>query len=300
MTRDPTLPNGALDGEERALAAILPRPHGRTEPGADLDARILAAAQSALQRPPALQPAPRRSWIAPLAVAASLVLAVGLAWQLRPPTAAVVQAPASGADAADASAMHVRSNEASPAAPPLQARIETPQPIAAMTSPEAAAPADAAPRAEVAAGNVADAAMAPPPPPAPPPAVTAEEIAAAQVAVPQPAELPRAAAPAMAKAQASEAVRERASAAGGAPARAQDEVQRAADAGELDVAPIADQGEDVPPATADSPAVREAWLRRIGELLEQGKTEDAKASLDEFKRRYPDAALPPELRRLER
>ena len=53
------------------------------------------------------------------------------------------------------------------------------------------------------------------------------------------------------------------------------------------------------PATADSPQVREAWLRRIGELLKQGKAEDAKASLDEFRRRYPDAAIPPELRKLE-
>ena len=60
-----------------------------------------------------------------------------------------------------------------------------------------------------------------------------------------------------------------------------------------------DPGEDVPPATADSPQVRDAWLRRIGDLLKQGKTEDAKASLAEFKRRYPDANLPPELRKLD-
>ena len=55
----------------------------------------------------------------------------------------------------------------------------------------------------------------------------------------------------------------------------------------------------MPPATADSPDVRDAWLRRIGELLKQGKTADAKASLDEFRRRYPDAPIPPELRKLE-
>ena len=45
--------------------------------------------------------------------------------------------------------------------------------------------------------------------------------------------------------------------------------------------------------------VRDAWLRRIGELLKQGKHDDAKASLAEFRRRYPDASLPPELRKLE-
>uniref|UniRef100_UPI001F16BA24 hypothetical protein n=1 Tax=Rothia nasisuis TaxID=2109647 RepID=UPI001F16BA24 len=56
---------------------------------------------------------------------------------------------------------------------------------------------------------------------------------------------------------------------------------------------------DVPPATMDAPAVRDAWLRRIGELQQQGRIDDAKASLGEFRRRYPDAVLPPELRKLE-
>ena len=57
--------------------------------------------------------------------------------------------------------------------------------------------------------------------------------------------------------------------------------------------------EDVPPATMDAPAARDAWLRRIGELQQQGRVDDAKASLAEFRRRYPDAVLPPELRKLE-
>ena len=45
--------------------------------------------------------------------------------------------------------------------------------------------------------------------------------------------------------------------------------------------------------------MRDAWLRRIGELLAEGKADDAKASLAEFRRRYPEATLPPELRTLE-
>ena len=57
--------------------------------------------------------------------------------------------------------------------------------------------------------------------------------------------------------------------------------------------------EDIPPATAASPAVRDAWLRRITQLLEQGKQQDAKASLAEFKRRYPSAVLPPALKALD-
>ena len=57
--------------------------------------------------------------------------------------------------------------------------------------------------------------------------------------------------------------------------------------------------EDVPPATVDSPAVREAWLSRIEELLELGRQDEARASLTEFRRRYPHAPLPPALRTLE-
>jgi len=79
----------------------------------------------------------------------------------------------------------------------------------------------------------------------------------------------------------------------------QNEADRAANAAMFDTIASDDPGEDVPPATADSPQVRDAWLRRIGDLLKQGKTEDAKASLAEFKRRYPDANLPPELRKLD-
>jgi hypothetical protein len=122
---------------------------------------------------------------------------------------------------------------------------------------------------------------------------------AAAVATPQAAELARAQAPVMAKATASEAMRERAAASGTIAAENREEAQRAADAATLDTVIVADPEEDVPPATADSPDVREAWLRRIGELLEQGRTVEAKASLAEFRRRYPDAALPPELRKLE-
>lgn len=87
----------------------------------------------------------------------------------------------------------------------------------------------------------------------------------------------------------------------GAPARAasslpetRNEVDRAADAGFVD-----DPEEDIPPATASSPAVRDAWLRRISQLLEQGNRQEAKASLAEFKRRYPNVLLPPPLRALD-
>ena len=49
MSRFPREP---LDAEERALAAALPRLHGRDEPDAALDARILSAAHAALSPVP--------------------------------------------------------------------------------------------------------------------------------------------------------------------------------------------------------------------------------------------------------
>ena len=108
----------------------------------------------------------------------------------------------------------------------------------------------------------------------------------------------------LAQTRTDDAAREqRAAAAGNSTAQAQETAAKAAaDATTLDAITVAgseEPDEEVPPATADAPEVREAWLRRIGELLKQGKAEDAKASLAEFRRRYPDAVLPPELRKLE-
>jgi outer membrane biosynthesis protein TonB len=287
MTRHPPQP---LDAEERALAALLPRPHGRTEPGADLDARILAAAQAALQAQPTVR-RPRRSWIGPTALAASLVLAVGLAWQLRPPPA--LPAPAAAEDAASMDVVSMRAIESPPPSPMTQAKpMAVPAPQAIVSAP----PAQDMP-AGTSAPEAAVAAAPPPAPPAPPAPVMAAEAAA--VATPQAAEPARAQAPVMAKATASEAMRERAAASGNLAAENREEAQRAADAATLDAVVVSESEEDVPPATADSPSVREAWLRRIGELLEQGKADEAKASLAEFRRRYPDATLPPELRKLE-
>ena len=299
MTRPP---NERLDAEERALAALLPRAHGRGEPGPELDARILAAAQAATRPQPAARRQRRRSWIGPTAVAASLVLAVGLAWQLRAPPVPTAHEQAADAASAESDAISVLAVEAPPASPEVQKpSMPTPM-VAARPMPTTSPPADVAGKrlaapaatADVAVVAAAPVAAPPPAPPAPPVAATVDAVA-----MPQAVEPARAAA--MAKARASETTREQRSlASGNAAAQAQDAAERAAtDATTLDTVTIDDPGEDVPPATADSPEVRDAWLLRIGELLKQGKTEDAKASLAEFKRRYPDATLPPELRKLE-
>ena len=109
----------------------------------------------------------------------------------------------------------------------------------------------------------------------------------------------------MAKAKAAgitESMRERPAASAGAAPRSQaNQATMAADAAAEDPQAflVDEPGEDVPPATVDSPEVREAWLRRIGTLFQAGRNEEAEASLAEFRRRYPDATLSPELRRLE-
>ena len=287
MTRPPSQ---RLDADERALAALLPRPHGRVEPGPELDARILAAARAATQPQPAN--GPRRRWIGTAALAASLVLAVGLAWQMRAPPAADAPVQATDAASADPAATPMQAFEAPPASPALE--VAPPEHVVAQTRRAAATVAATHAAAPPAAADTA--AVAPPPPPAP--AAPAAASVAGIAAMPQAAEAARAQPQAQAKAGAGDPIRERAAASANAAAPARDQAGNAA-AETADGLGIDDPGEDVPPATADSPAVRDAWLRRIGELLAEGKADDAKASLAEFRRRYPEATLPPELRTLE-
>jgi outer membrane biosynthesis protein TonB len=305
----PQSPNGRLDSEERALAAMLPRLHGRSEPGADLDARILAAAHAAVHASAGgSRPPHRRGWIGPTALAASLLLAVGLAWQLRPlprlPAPTATGADAATAPAAESTGMATREVAApatAPEADSAQSRpMAAPQPPAEPTPPPARV-AETPITVEQKAIVVEAAPVAPPAPPAPPASVVMDTPRAVD-AVPAPAmpEAARAQAPANAKAaQAGAVSRERASTATDAAAQVHDAAAMAAEETTMDTISVDDAGEEVPPATADSPEVRAAWLRRIGELSRQGKTEEAKASLDEFRRRYPDAGIPPELRKLE-
>ena len=315
MNRRPPQP---LDAEERALAARLPRPHGRSEPGPDLDARILAAARTALEPARPGTTARRRSWIAPTAVAASLLLAVGLAWQLRPPEALEASVPATTATAAADASGDALSSPAFEAAPAPAAvavpsvDLEQRQPMPQPLEPTRVAKHEHAAVAPLAAAEITEIAAAPAPPPAPPaPAAPAAAMADEAFASTPPAAEQAATAPARAAALAKSAqtgsiARESAAAAGSASLRQQAPPARAADNATLDTTAVprakqaaAEPDEEVPPATADAPEVRDAWLKRIGELLKQGKHDEAKASLAEFRRRYPDVSLPTDLRKLE-
>jgi hypothetical protein len=267
-----------LDPEERALAARLARrgPHG--EPSPALDARVLAAAHAATMAGGARTAVRRRArWPLGVGVAASVVLAAGIAWQMRPSPAppghaSVATAPATPAmraiDAApapsdtDATATAPAAAIATGTAAATSEAEATATPANARTSPAAAkalASPPEEPRIVFNAPSAADVQAPPPAPPAPPAPVAPPARAAAKPATPPQAQ---AALPVF-------------------------------DAAEAD----SPEG-DVPPATAASPEVRDAWLARIRELAVAGRVDEARASLSEFRRRYPAFAIPADLQPL--
>ena len=138
-----------LSPEERAMAEALARALPRNGPTPEVDAAVLASARTALSGQ-ATAPATRRRrrWPAALGVAASLVFAVGIAWQLRPVPQEAIPAmgegplPSGSAQApADSSAapspVHTR-----PAAEAVRPPVPAPAPTAA-DAPPAEAPAKA-------------------------------------------------------------------------------------------------------------------------------------------------------------
>lgn len=232
-----------------------------------------------------------------LGLAASLVLAVGVAWRLRPvpegvpgspaarPAARMATESATGDGAArppepehmagrvaedrgvttaarNAEAPHV---EAAAESPPAASGGSTPPAPMAQSKAAAAAISAAASQSEP-APRLESTPIESPPPPAPPAPVSAADDAAP----PAPAEPVS------------------------PPQAFGDEAARAASA-VGDEPPL-----EVPPATADSPAVRDAWLQRIQALVDAGDIAGAKASLRAFVLRYPDYTLPENLRALVR
>ena len=278
-----------LDGPERAVSAALPPLHGRDHPGEGVDTRILAAAHAALSAPGPRTRA-RRNWGAPLGVAATLVIAAGLAWQRLPP------APAPAPTIEDVATTAPESASVD-AGTPVTARAAPAQDVPSTTPPRRE-PASAAPI--VAARPPADiardaAAPLPPPPPAvAKPAPSTQAPLPAQAAI-SPATPAAAAAEASLPRESAATVAPVAAAIPAPPPKAQPTASAATAAPQE--APIAD--DDVPPATVDAPGVRDAWLRRIGELVAEGRMDEARESLSVFRRRYPDAVLPPELQALE-
>lgn len=156
-----------LSPEERELAERLLRLGPHDGPSPALDARILAAAHAAVAQTPRARSKTR--WPAWIGVAASLTLAIGVAWQLRPMDKALEsvgedQATAASVSSADAAA-DAKAESASAAAAPAAAEASdyardssagAADAAAAIAVPEPPAPPQAQPQM-----------IAPPPPPPP-------------------------------------------------------------------------------------------------------------------------------------
>lgn len=344
MTSAPRQP---LDAHERELADRLATLRTTAQPSSALDASILAQARSAVSggagdRNATRAPRRHRAWPAAFGIAATLALAIGVAWQLRPTQQAqqvfsesTVSAPPAkqpGQSGPAADSAEPATPSPAPEALPIQenarerARMESRAADAESQAAVRDAYDDGAPAAVAFPGEEAEADMAsptaareapapidaipapPPPPPAPaaapdlvvddPSPVTPIPAPVRQAAPTRRAEngeKPRASAPANAATQPSPRLAQPASEASRAESQGivLDRIE-ATGTRKVDGFERA-QIDEGPPATADSPAVQRAWLRRIRALVDAGEIDAARASLDEFKRRYPRYALPTDL-----
>lgn len=320
-----------LSAEERELARLLGRPGSAAGPSAGVDAAILAMARNPaapleVAAAPVAAPGPvitalpprtvasgwgrRRRVVSSLAAVASLVLVVGLAWQLRPlppqpgmplPAAAEVSAaPAAASAPADATGVPMEAadsnaNSAMSAAADRVADAE-PAPARALAPTTPVQMPSAAPVAEVApAAPVADAVSAPqafrsaavaaPAPPAPP-----APAAMDMQAEPASADLQRTAqglAPAQEKSMQERPLPSRPAPIPHAGPKAMAKVAEA----RREQAQAADIGND-------ASLTRQQWLKRIRERRDNGDLEGARASIHQFILDYPEARIPRDLRPL--
>lgn len=176
-------PREPLSPEERELAQFIARVGPHAEPSAALDAKILSAAHAAVAQ--GAVPATRRPrWPVAMGIAASVVFAVGIAWQLRPlqETAMVTEAPvAASAPLAESEAIEAPAEESVPA-PMAAADAMLEQAPVSADAPDTNHTRQAS-AAEPPAANAAAAQAAPPPPSAPEPK--------ASTALKRPAPVPR-------------------------------------------------------------------------------------------------------------
>jgi hypothetical protein len=258
---DPDLRDPHLDRAYRELP--------REEPPVEVDERIRAAARRAVGARPQSLAARRRSWVSrwsvPVSLAASVVIVATLTLMIQDE--------------------HRPMDDVAPARAPAPSAVE---PAAPPPAPEAARRKDAASAAR--------------PKPAPP--VQVPEV---RRAAPAADAAPPAAAP---ESQQSFETRRRVQEAPQAPAPLQaapaaappppgpgglsDSLSRERATGERP-----DRAQRSAPAAARAEQSRapEDWLEEIRRLKAQGRDADAAAELAEFRRRYPDYALPADLAR---
>lgn len=322
-----------LTPEERALADRLARLGPHDGPSPALDARILAAAHRAVAGP---APARRhwRTWLATPAslvtavgTAATLALAIGVVWQLRPPVDAPVADAASVAEgSADGPAVTFESVPAPrPMVMPAPPAASAPVPASTTAATAAQAARDArrrgqAERAAAAARSKQEASARRAPAAAEQAETGSRATAAAEVdaveafpeagaasdataaAAPPPAAPPVAGRPSYtntARARAELPARDAAKAA--APAATAQAASTAESAASTVLDRIEVSGTRVsapsplPPLHEDAGLAPVDWLERIRARRDAGDVDDARASLAQFRRAHPRVRVPDDL-----
>ena len=276
-------PTEPLDEQERELARIVRALPGG-EPPAALDARILKAAANAA----AASRRPRSRWLASasglwgIGGAAAAVLALGVSWQMMLPTQR-----SSPADTAPAAEMAEMADQAEDSSVSVEFKDQRAREYDNSPPPPPPAVSNAAPARRAQSRMV--------PPSAPPPAAlipepfagehldehvaaSAEAGASADVVVASPAMAARDEASAMAAKAAATQSQARA-----APTRPQAGLSAAPAIGTLAAEP---EIRRMTPAN---------WLAHIRQLRDDSRRAEAKASLLEFHKRYPDFVIPSDL-----
>ncbi len=303
-----------LTPEERELARLLGRP-ASSAPPARVDEAVLAAARAAVgagapaaatEASPGTTAAraPRRRTRLPavLGVAASVVFAVGIAWQLKFDDPTTTSAPPP--------AVEVAADSAAPAAEPTEAPAIT-EPAPARNAP----PAAAAPPAPVKPLAPASPPTAPVEAPAPAEEAFSADTYSAAPPPPAPAQAPaeKAAAPAAEERVALDAIqvtgskietpRDRSAlraqrAAPAASARSEMPAPAAAMAAPADVGGQPESSAITTAVDADALLPRRQWIERIRERRDAGDLDTARASLKRYLQQYPEVRVPRDLRAL--
>lgn len=310
-----------LSPEERELARLLGRPGAHAPgPGAQVETAILTMARTPAEAIGSAPPGPQRKPLSPasggrrrrrlgasLAVAASLVLVVGLAWQLQPttpplpspvegvvdmaaPAAAEVAAEAPPSPAASPATVAAPSPASPEALPHSRTRItHAPAQPAAKTAPARTSPHTTAAIHDEAQVMPPPAAPAPPAPPASP--MPASDASARRTAAEDMPPRPQFDGPRIIPHHAGQKATEKAAAARRERANVAAAPATAADRATATAGRVVD-------IEADATLSRRQWLKRIRARRDTGDMEGARASLRRFSIDHPKARIPADLQPL--
>ncbi len=263
------------DNETNVALSRLYKEAANAQPPSALDRAILSAAAAALAQPPARKSAWWHSWRGPVTALATIVLTVSLTVMVRYEQARDEGAVASAQTRVEHGvADQAAEKSASPAPMPRATMRQAPPSLASPSVFESKkeVAAEPAPRGDVLPTDNVPASLSAP--------QSASQMGAKSNMLRRLPEVQPAPGPA-------------ASPESLAPNRGETEAGRMRSNEEARDVMLAPSPEAAPGITA-VPTV-EVWLARIRDIKKQGKEQEAKAALAEFKRAYPDFRLPPDM-----